>query len=125
MNSSLSEDARQLHHNCAMAFGAVSSSRASMAGRLQCLLRVKTRFCRLSGVRFHQTSQNSFALIMDENECRLIGKLEDASDHAKAIASMMDQPNWATILVEACVPLLLWTVKLKKLLKVSLIEKTT
>ena len=125
MNSCLSPEARSLHHNCGMAFASVPGSRSSMAAEFKSILKVKTRFSRLSGVRFHQTAANGMALLLDEVEVRFIGQLPSASDHAKAVASMMTQPTWATVCVEASVPLLLWTTKLNKLIEVSLVEKTT
>ena len=125
MNSCLSADARSLHHNCGMAFAPVAGSRSSMASQLKSIIKVKSRFSRLSGVRFYQTGANSMAILLDEEEVRYIGQLPSATDHAKTVAAMMIKPDWAEICVEASVPLLLWTTKLKELIKVSLLEKTT
>ena len=54
MNASLSEEASELHHNMGLTFADPnnsSSSRTSMAPHMKKLLRIKSRFAVVSGVR--------------------------------------------------------------------------
>ena len=54
MNASLSEEAAELHHNMGMTFADPSnssSSRTSMAPHMKKLLKIKSRFAVVSGVR--------------------------------------------------------------------------
>ena len=102
MNKALPDKASDLHHQLGLSFADVeSSSRSSMSAHLKKLLKIKSRFSQLSGVRcvallltisnlvlrFHQTCSNAQALLIDEIEVELVTKTSVASASAQKIAT--------------------------------------
>ena len=73
--------------------------------------------------RFHQTASNAQALLVDESEVDLVTKSRVASVSAQKVASMIRQPNWASIKLAACFPLLLWHCGLSQLVSVCTRQK--
>ena len=79
-----------------------------------------SRFVPWIGVRFHCTATNAIALNRDEEEVRFLGSIDHASDHAKRILEMVNDPqSWARTKFEASIPILIWVVGLEQMIKVG------
>ena len=123
MNQAMSVEAKQLHQDLGCAFSTLQkhqSARSSMATQMRACLQVKSRFVPWIGVRFHCTATNAIALNRDEEEVRFLGSIDHASDHAKRILEMVNDPqSWARTKFEASIPILIWVVGLEQMIKVG------